>query len=134
MNFANQYVGLQFKNRGRTKEGVDCWGLVRLVYDEQFSIQLPSYEDEYESSYNVKETGDAITEHSKEWSPIEKGTEREGDVIVIRLAGFPTHVGIIVEKGKMLHIIEGTDATIESYERRLWQKRIVGFFRHKEFM
>jgi cell wall-associated NlpC family hydrolase len=134
MHFASQYVGLLFKNRGRTKEGVDCWGLVRLIYKEQFNIQLPSYDDEYDSSYNIKETGETIAEHSKEWEAVEKGSEKTGDVIVMRLSGYPTHVGLVLEKGRMLHIIEGTDAIVENYEGRLWQRRIVGFFRHKEFI
>lgn len=27
----NEYVGLPFADKGRTREGCDCWGLVRLV-------------------------------------------------------------------------------------------------------
>lgn len=134
MHFAQHYIGLRFKNRGRTKDGVDCWGLVRLIYNEQFDIQLPSYEDEYNSSHNITETKEAIEEHSKDWIVVEPGKEGNGDVIVMRLSGYPTHVGIVIENGKMLHIIEGTDAVVENYHSRLWQHRIVGFFRHKEFM
>lgn len=134
MNFAKQYIGLKFKNRGRTKDGVDCWGLVRLIYKEQYNIELPSYDDEYNSSYNINETRDAIIEHAKEWTQISKEAASTGDVIVLRLSGYPTHVGIVIEKGKMLHIIEGTDAVIENYDNRLWEHRIVGFFRHKELI
>jgi len=134
MNFANQYIGLKFKNRGRTKEGVDCWGLVRLIYKEQFNIELPSYDDEYKSSHNIRETQEAINEHAKEWIPITKELVSPGDVVVLRLSGYPTHVGMVIEKNKMLHIIDGTDAVIENYTGRLWEHRIVGFFRHKEFV
>ena len=134
LHFANHYVGTKFKNRGRTKEGVDCWGLVRLIYAEQFAIELPSYDDEYNSSHNISETREAIEEHSKEWINIEPGQERAGDVIVMKLSGYPTHVGMVLTNGKMLHIIEGTDAVVENYHSRLWQHRIVGFYRHKELL
>lgn len=134
MNFANQYIGLPFKNRGRTKDGVDCWGLVRLIYQEQYAIELPSYDDEYASSHNISETRDTIKEHVKEWIYIEPGEERSGDVIVMRLSGYPTHVGIVIKNGKMLHIVEGINAVVENYHSRLWMHRIVGFYRHKELL
>jgi len=134
LNIASKYVGLKFKNRGRTIEGVDCWGLVRLIYKEHFDIVLPSYEDDYASSHNILETKEAIETYSKEWQNIVAGKEQFGDVIVMRLSGYPTHVGFVLENGKMLHIIEGTDAVVENYHSRLWQHRIVGFYRHKELL
>lgn len=134
LHFTHKYIGTKFKNRGRTKEGVDCWGLVRLIYGEQFAIELPSYDDEYDSSHNISATREVIETHAKEWLQIEPGQEHEGDVIILRLSGYPTHVGLVVENGKMLHIIDGTDAVLENYHNRLWQHRIVGFYRHKELL
>lgn len=38
------YVGLPYKHLGRTREeGVDCYGLVRLVLQENCGITLPDY-------------------------------------------------------------------------------------------
>ncbi len=52
--WAAEYIGIPFAERGRTRAGCDCWGLVRLVLAERFGIELPSYADGYET---VKDHG-----------------------------------------------------------------------------
>lgn len=43
MHWARQYIGLPFVLGGRTKEGLDCWGLVKVVYQEVKGIELPDF-------------------------------------------------------------------------------------------
>ena len=46
MNY-NKYIGLPYKENGRSTEGVDCWGLARLFYKHELGIELPSYTELY---------------------------------------------------------------------------------------
>ena len=41
--WARQYVGLEFSDHGDTRDGCNCWGLVRLVHREQCARDIPPY-------------------------------------------------------------------------------------------
>lgn len=123
-----RYVGLKYESRGRTREGVDCWGLVKLVYLETYSIALPSYAADYVDSAEAEETSRVISENRGDW--IEVDQPAEGDVVLLTLQGSPTHVGIYLDGGRMLHVRRGVDACVESLDSLVWRPRIVGYFRH----
>lgn len=122
-----KYIGAEFQPHGR--EGTyDCYGLIRKVLADEFNIKLPSF-DRYET---VKDeaVSDLIAEGLKDWQKI--NTPQEGDVIIFNVAGRPLHIGLVIEKGKMLHIEKGKNAVIESYTDPHWKPRIEGFYRYEK--
>lgn len=38
-----QYTGIPYKVLGRDRSGIDCWGLISLVYRECWDVQLPDF-------------------------------------------------------------------------------------------
>jgi len=44
----NKYIGIPYQEKGRSETGVDCWGLVKLVYEKDFNILVPGFTDSYE--------------------------------------------------------------------------------------
>ena len=46
--WARRYVGTPHRWHGRDRDGLDCYGLVMLVYEEQYGIRLPDFMAEYE--------------------------------------------------------------------------------------
>lgn len=128
--WAGRYIGLPFLGLGRNQDGVDCWGLVRLVYTEQFGIVLPSYVNQYQSTTQVEKIGCLVGRESAKWKPVAAGSEVTGDVVVLRVRGAPMHVGLVVGDGMMLHIERGINSVIERYTSSRWQHKIFGFFRH----
>jgi len=128
---ANRYIGIPFAERGRSWEGCDCWGLVRLVYAEEYGIDLPSYLDEDYTTTDGPHVSSLIDHRKADgWRPLPPGEERAGDVVLLRVTGLPCHVGIVLRPGQMLHIMRGTNACVERYWSPLWNRRVMGIYRH----
>lgn len=134
--WVGHYIGLEFKEHGRDRKGLDCWGLVRLVLAEQFGIPLPSYSSEYKDTRDSKAI-DELYQDEKEigdWLKIGLGQERLGDVVCMRIRGVPMHVGLIIEKGRMLHIEKGSNSCFVKYNNLEWKNKIDGVYRRRELI
>lgn len=131
MSWTNDYIGLPFKSKGRDRDGLDCWGLFRLVHKEQLNILHPSYEETYEEANANPMVGSAFTKG------LESGWRRvldakPFDVVILSIAGKPFHCGVVVENGRMLHIMRGSDAIVEPYTNRYWGRRVEGIYRYEQ--
>ena len=128
--WANKYLDIPFVERGRGRDGVDCWGLVRLVLHERFGVDVESYDDEYKSTCENERLADIVERERGTWWSVTPDDVRCGDVVLLAITGYPCHVGIVVGDGVMLNAREGIGVALESYERPYWNRRLRGFFRH----
>jgi cell wall-associated NlpC family hydrolase len=156
------YVGLPWKEMGRTRAGLDCWGLFRLVMAEQFGVALPAYDaigwgashragPRMDRRAALHALGRIVGRHvgldgggpfqkgggglsPTVWHAIGAGYEREGDGVLLRVQGQPIHVGVVAGGGFMLHIEAGIEACLERYGSPVWVNRRIGFFRHASRM
>jgi cell wall-associated NlpC family hydrolase len=123
-----KYIGLPFKSGGRGHDGLDCWGMVHVVYREVFHREVPPYA-EYADAYDIEEVGALVRgEIVTRWREV--SPEQLGDVLLLRVRGQPCHVGVVVASGKFLHSFEGTQSCIERYDNLKWRRRILGFYRY----
>ena len=127
MEWVRGYIGLPFRERGRDRTGVDCWGLVRLVYAERLGIVLPGYE-EYASTVDREAIPGLIDAGCRRWTRVESA--RVFDVAVFDIHGRPMHVGLVLDEARMLHVERGKDACIERYDGSRWAPRLEGIYRH----
>jgi cell wall-associated NlpC family hydrolase len=128
----SDYIGLTFKERGRDRNGLDCWGLVRLVLTEQFDIDVPSYAADYYSVLNESHISHLIRTHLGFWHPVHPS--QPGDCILFRIHKHPSHIGITVTENWMLHILNDDTVSLDRFDSLRWKRRIVGFYRHKDKM
>lgn len=124
----SSYIGMPFKPRGRDRDGCDCWGLARIIYHDVFDLELPSLQ--YAEKFDIEELMTVMAEEAEKWVKIERGKEKPGDILVLR--SLNPHVGIVIKKGKMIHIQKSTAACIERYTATAWNRRIMGIYRHAE--
>lgn len=132
--WARAYIGLPFKEKGRDRDGVDCWGGVRLVLLEQAGIETPAYLAGYEGTgrADAEDIARLIAGGLPDYLeiPRDAGAERPLDVVLMRRRGLPLHVGIVAAPGWMLHAERGADMAAARYHGfDIWQS-IIGFYRH----
>lgn len=126
----DRYVGIPFLDRGRTFAGVDCWGLVRLVYRGELGVELPAYESLYRTvdERTGVELLELVERKRGAWQQVE--APETFDLVLLRIAGVPCHVGVALPGGRMIHCARGADSRIESYRGPKWAPRVEGFYRH----
>ena len=128
MNSMNDYIRVPFVDRGRSWQGADCWGLVVLFYRREFGIDLEdvSY---YSNSNALDEVSCAVGKEKQNWYQV--WSKSYGDVILMRVRGWPTHVGIYVGKQRVLHAQQQVGVTVERISHL---QNIEGYYRHEHLI
>jgi len=130
MSWANAYVGTPYADLGRSKLGCDCWGLARLVYEQELGITLPSYLGDYVSAEERAEIDGLIgdAEHTGPWRPSPQ--IMPFDLLVFRRGRLRSHIGIALSARHMLHMDGEDQARIVRLAEPRWQTRYCGAYRH----
>lgn len=130
--WVRDYIGLPFKPGGRNRDGLDCAGLVKLVYRERFGIELPSDHPSWNARTPTAEIVRIIAEEQRKYIEIRRGAEACPDIVLLRIEGAEMHFGIVVARGKMIHAEAGADSSMARYTSPEWRNRVVGFFRYDD--
>jgi probable lipoprotein NlpC len=130
-HWSNPYIGLPWREKGRDRNGVDCWGIARLPLLEIKGVETPDYSGGYVSVAAREELARLFADtRASPWRPIERNKEEAFDIVVFARAGFETHVGLVVEPGRMLHVEAHGESHITGYRDGRWNRRLAGFYRH----
>ncbi len=125
-----RYVGIPYVSKGRTYDGCDCWGLLRLVYLEQLGVELPSYADDNADAAEVSETRRVVEAKRDSWERV--AIPRPGDAVLMKIHGEPVHVGVYIGDGEMLHVRGGANACVQRLSAPFWRQAFEGFYRYAE--
>lgn len=108
-------------------DGCNCYGLLRLFYKEELGIELPQYIGAgYTKGIDQEElSGKFIQEKAIWWEDVMSPSP--GDVVWLRIAGNPYHVGVMVSSERFLHIEEGAGPSLEDITNPRWARRINGY-------
>jgi len=109
-HWAEQYLGKPWVLGTSGPDTYDCWGLVRAVLREQFTIDVPAIIVPDCAGLAVVREAMAQFQHHPElqrWQPV--AAPRHGDGVQMSAARTPWHVGIWldVDGGGVLHCLEG---------------------------
>jgi probable lipoprotein NlpC len=131
VSWSNAYIGIPFADQGRGYLGCDCWGLVRLVYQREQGITLPSYVEGYVCADERAEI-DALIKGAQGCGPwhLVDGQAQPFDVLVFRRGRMQSHIGIATDRNAMLHVAAADQAKIERFDDPRWASRLCGVYRH----
>lgn len=139
----------RFSDGGRDGALLDCFGLLRLVYQQELGITLSTWPSVTLDDLVSRAEDLTATPYTSGFTPVETGLERAFDAAVIRrpipVAGRLRrgwwHVGVVTRPGHLLHIdyhqgpveVAFRD-TAERLASPILQTRHVRLFRHAEML
>lgn len=128
----SELVGIPYENRGRSLEGLDCWGLVLYCLRHCYCVPIVDSSGPYasatdEAAWRQIEAGWA------DWRHIPIGYEQPGDVLAFRGAGHrhAIHCGVAIGEGRFIHTLSGRLTCIERHDVGIWSKLLVRIGRWK---
>lgn len=124
----SRYIGIPFKDHGRSRQGLDCWGLIRLIYNQELDIVLPDYSKEYVDATDRHHIPLLVYEQRKRWKSVK--APEEYDVILININKQPLHVGCMINARQFIHVMRGRHTTVDVVTNYEWKPRIDSFYRY----
>jgi len=108
---AAQYLGTPYRFGGESADGIDCSSFVQKVFREH-QINLPR----------------TAREQSLVGSEVAPGDLKKGDLVFFHTyAAFPSHVGIYLGDGKMIHASSGKgEVTVSDLNSDYYRSRYLG--------
>jgi len=126
--WVKKYIGIPFVSNGRTHDGCDCYGLVRLVLRNEYGIDLPELTNDYLDALNVKETARLFEKQLPVIAGEKIPVPQEKAVVVITEHGVPAHVGIVAGGGYILHTGIKTGSICQRETHPGLRGRIEGYY------
>lgn len=92
-------------------------------------IQLPLLDDQYKDSEQSSLISGIVESEKPEWEKVNQ--PKTGNVVVLKIGGRPCHVGIYLERNRMIHTVKGINSCIERLDGPKWKNRIDGYYQKK---
>ena len=111
---------------GRDYETYNCFDLAKDFYRQELGLELKNY---FEGGVPPRKEIECLVKTNKgDFTRVED--IKFGDIVVIRLYGYASHIGICLGDGFFLHSVRKVGSCIEPLAR--YSRMIEGYYRHQE--
>ena len=115
---ARTWLGVPFLHQGRTRQGVDCGGLLVAIGEEAGAAII------HPGTYSMSPDPDLVLGALvANCSQVPVAQARPGDVLLMSFAGEPRHVGLLTDAG-LLHAWAKPGKVVEHRMDGAWRRRI----------
>ena len=126
MDFLAKYIGIQYVHKGRTMAGLDCWGLVKMIYRD-LGHELRDIDD-YEMEGHLK--GHNYFEPKEEWE--KRSVAQPYDVaLFVNTQGIAYHAGVVTPDHRMIHAARNTRVAIINLDIATRAMKLDGYYHLK---
>lgn len=122
-----KYIKIPFLDHGRNFDGCDCYGLVRLIYKNEFGIELPLLMS-YLDSTQGKEISVLIEDNIPLLNAKKVNEPEIGTIAIFNIKGFPMHMGVYIGNNRVLHVMKGTNSLCEKFNSGRLKGRLEGYY------
>lgn len=122
-----KYLGVPYRHHGRDLSGLDCYGLILRIFEEQ-GVALWDINEDYDPQWSWQGKDLFIQNYAREWELVED--PRFMDVSCFRNGkDVVNHAGVLLGENKFIHAVKA-GVVVSKYTDPQWQKRLVGFYRY----
>lgn len=105
----------------------NCWDLVRLIYKQEFAIELCPHGINRANS--IRQANSEIAKELPEWCEVE--TPIEGDVILLGKKSLSWHVGFMLTENLAIHLIDNAASKVQPISEIRKGFHTSKFYRHE---
>ncbi|OED38491.1 hypothetical protein AB834_00830 [PVC group bacterium (ex Bugula neritina AB1)] len=120
---------IPYVHKGRDEKGVDCLGLVHLVFSE-FGIQIP--DEDYGTRWYSKEVSERFLPNMIEFKEVKDPKMYDLVLFKSRKKSLTQHIGICLNNFSFIHASKA-GVTIGRLGVDPWRKLKLGYYRHAKF-
>ena len=137
----DKYMQVPYRHHGRTMDGLDCYGLIKCIKEEQgFSVY--DINEEYDENWVFSSGRNYFIEnYHRDW--IRLDVCKPGDVVLFKtklryydesgavcVRSITNHGGVVISNQRFIHICKMGTLITELTNSR-WVRKIDGFYRLK---
>lgn len=126
-----KYIGIPFEHNGRTTDGIDCLGLIKLYLDNH-DLSIPGDDNRaIEQDWHKREPSRLLRGLRENMVEI-YGRPQQFDVLLFEMKSRLRHLGVMVSRNRFLHIRKDKRSTTERFAK--WRTLLKHKFRHRELI
>lgn len=101
-----RWKGTRHQLGGAGRDGIDCSGFVKAVYQNAFHINLPR----------------TTRAQVRKGNPVSYDDLRPGDLVFFTPPNYPRHVGIFLNRSRFVHASKTNGVSISEIDAAYWRK------------
>ena len=104
--------------------------LHRLILREQCGIHLPAYNSLYDNAEDATGIKRCVefAKNSGEWKQRLNGSKEIFDLVLLRVRGYPWHIGTYAGEDKMVNSNKHVSSCVESLTGLKWANNVLGYW------